>query len=136
MKRRPNVSPATKRLLQVIVALLIFVAGCIYVFEYQWYQSNQELEKDTKNFQRLRGDRRHEHAIHRQKRRRQQSDVCGVTSFFNPAGFASKTKNYRRFSKRIRKQGLFLVLVELAFDDRPFALGNGTETADLVSVAV
>ena len=129
MKRRQNVSPATKRLLQVIVALLVFVAGCIYIFEYEWYQSNRDLAQDVK-IQRLRGEG------HRHKRRRQPSDVCGVTSFFNPAGFASKTKNYRRFSKRIRKQGLFLVLVELAFDDRPFALGNGTETADLVSVAV
>ncbi len=62
------------------------------------------------------------------------SDVCGVTSFFNPAGFESKAGNYKRFSARVRRQGLFLILVELAYDDQPFALGGGLETADQVRV--
>lgn len=65
--------------------------------------------------------------------RREVSDVCGVTCFFNPAGFASKADNFNRFSARVRRQGLFLILVELAYDDQPFALGGGLEAADKVS---
>jgi len=60
------------------------------------------------------------------------NDVCGVTCFFNPAGFASKANNFNRFSKKVRAQGLYLILVELAYDDRDFALGDGPDVADLV----
>jgi len=46
----------------------------------------------------------------------------GITTFFNPAGYKNKYKNYKFFRKKSRRQGLNLLAVELAFGDRPFEL--------------
>ncbi len=49
-------------------------------------------------------------------------NLWGITTFFNPAGYKSKKKNYNSFRKISRKQGLKLVVVELAFDNSKFEL--------------
>ncbi len=56
---------------------------------------------------------------------RPAADLALVTSFFNPAGFASKWRNYERFLAPIRAGGLALFSVECAFADRPFELPAG-----------
>jgi hypothetical protein len=48
--------------------------------------------------------------------------VWGITALFNPSGYRSKLANYRRFRDRLRRQGLPLVAVELAFGGAPFEL--------------
>jgi len=54
----------------------------------------------------------------------------GITTFFNPAGYRNKSKNYRIFRESSKKQGLKLLTVELAFGKKPFELG--TEDADIL----
>lgn len=49
-------------------------------------------------------------------------DVCLVTTFFNPAGYASKRGTYLEFAGHVRASGLRLVTVECAFGDAPFEL--------------
>lgn len=46
----------------------------------------------------------------------------GITAFFNPAGYKNKYKNYKIFRESSKKQGLKLLAVELAFNDKPFEL--------------
>jgi hypothetical protein len=46
----------------------------------------------------------------------------GLTTFFNPAGYENKYRNYRMFREASKKQGLNLVAVELAFGEAPFEL--------------
>ena len=106
--------------------------------------TEQQQRQQQKQQQQQQQQQQHEQELQRQEQQVQiqhkgqhlhgqpLSDVCGVTSFFNPAGFASKAGNFNRFSKRVRRQGLFLILVELAYDDRPFALGDSPEAADQV----
>jgi hypothetical protein len=54
--------------------------------------------------------------------------LWAVTTFFNPAGYASKKENYERFRDGLARAGIPLLAVELAFGDAPFELGN--EDAD------
>jgi hypothetical protein len=54
----------------------------------------------------------------------------GVTVFFNPAKYKNKIKNYRKFRERNKKQGLKLLVVELAFDKNRFELKK--EDADIL----
>jgi hypothetical protein len=49
-------------------------------------------------------------------------ELWGLTTYFNPSGYATKRDNYRRFRQASRSQGLRLLTVELAFEDRPFEL--------------
>jgi len=49
--------------------------------------------------------------------------LWGLTTFFNPAGYATKRANYARFRAGLRPEGLPLLTVELAFGERPFELG-------------
>lgn len=56
--------------------------------------------------------------------------ICGVTSFFNPAAFKSKLTNYKRFAQRVRKQGVFLITVELTFDEREYEISESA--ADII----
>lgn len=46
----------------------------------------------------------------------------GLASFYNPCGYRNKISNYRKFRASLKKQGLKLLCVELAFNDAPFAL--------------
>lgn len=45
--------------------------------------------------------------------------MWGVTAFFNPTGAPALLTNLQAFSSRVRRQGLWLLIVELAFDDAP-----------------
>lgn len=47
-------------------------------------------------------------------------ELWGVTSFYNPAGYANKLEHLKLFSDRVRGQGLKLLVIELAFGGRPF----------------
>ena len=49
-------------------------------------------------------------------------ELWGITTYFNPAGYLNKLEHLRLFSERVRKQGLKLLIVELAFGDAPYAL--------------
>lgn len=47
-------------------------------------------------------------------------ELWGVTAYFNPAGYKNKLENLKRFSESARRQGLKLLIVELAFGNSPF----------------
>ena len=51
-------------------------------------------------------------------------ELWGITTFFNPAGYKNKVENYRIFRDKSHKQGLHLVTVELAFNDKKFELNK------------
>src|ERR1700753_3038699 len=44
-----------------------------------------------------------------------QGDIWGVTAYFNPAAYSNKQVHLRIFSERVRRQGLKLLIIELAF---------------------
>ena len=46
----------------------------------------------------------------------------GITTFFNPAGYKNKYENYKIFRENLKKQGLKICAVEVAFSNRPFEL--------------
>ena len=48
--------------------------------------------------------------------------IWGITTFFNPVGYKNKYENYKIFRENTRRQGLKLLAVELAFENRPFEL--------------
>jgi hypothetical protein len=56
--------------------------------------------------------------------------LWGVTTYFNPAGYRNRLRNYDIFSRRIRSQGLPLIVAEAAFGDAPFVLPD--DAADIV----
>ncbi len=49
-------------------------------------------------------------------------DLAIVTSYFNPSGYKTKIDNYWRFRNAIERSGLYLLTIELAFEDQPFSL--------------
>lgn len=50
---------------------------------------------------------------------RTTSDLCGVTTYFNPAKYKNKLDNFKLFYERVGKgQGLYILAVELAFTSR------------------
>jgi hypothetical protein len=49
--------------------------------------------------------------------------IWGITALFNPRGYRSKRDNFDLFRDRLRRQGLPLLAVELAFGDAPHELG-------------
>ena len=51
--------------------------------------------------------------------------LWGLTTFFNPHGYASKLHNYRLFRRGLEQAGMPLCCVELAFEDRPFEVQEG-----------
>src|SRR3954471_10354403 len=55
-------------------------------------------------------------------------DFWGIAAVFAPS--PASVANLRRFSEGVRRQGLPLLIVELAFDDRPFRAPDAA--ADLV----
>jgi hypothetical protein len=58
--------------------------------------------------------------------------LWGITTFYNPFGSRTRLANYRAFRGRSREQGLRLLTVELAFDERPFELREGEDAECLV----
>src|SRR5262245_37653897 len=48
--------------------------------------------------------------------------MWGITAFFNPTGAPALLTNLQTFSSRVRRQGLRLLIVELAFDDAPYVV--------------
>jgi hypothetical protein len=50
--------------------------------------------------------------------------LWGVTTYFNPAGYATKLDNLRHFARSVRRQGLKLMLIELVFGDGEFTIDN------------
>jgi hypothetical protein len=51
--------------------------------------------------------------------------MWGVAAYFNPANYATKLRNLDTFARRVREQGLKLLIVELAFPDNAFAVPEG-----------
>lgn len=51
-------------------------------------------------------------------------ELWGVTSYFNPAQYTKKLGNLYRFAHHARRQGLRLVIVELAFENAPFTIAD------------
>lgn len=56
---------------------------------------------------------------------RLEGSFWGITTFFNPARYRNKARNYYEFRKASKKQGLNLICVELAFGEEPFELTKG-----------
>jgi hypothetical protein len=56
--------------------------------------------------------------------------LWGLVAFFNPMRYAVKLRHLQVFAERIRRQGLSLAVIELAYDDRPFEVDD--RVADLV----
>jgi hypothetical protein len=50
------------------------------------------------------------------------SDLAIVTTYFNPAGWRTRSSNYARFTDGMRRAGLAVVTVECAFGAAEFAL--------------
>lgn len=50
--------------------------------------------------------------------------LWALTCHFNPAGYARKAENHRRFREGLRRANVPLLAVELAFGDAPFELGD------------
>ncbi len=50
------------------------------------------------------------------------ADLAVITSYFNPAGFVSKRKNYEQFAGILRASGLHLTTVDCAMSSAPFQL--------------
>jgi hypothetical protein len=50
---------------------------------------------------------------------RLSGELWAITTYFNPAAYETKLAHLRRFARRIRHQGAKLLIVELAFGDRP-----------------
>lgn len=61
-------------------------------------------------------------------RYRHTDELWLLTPFFNPAGFESRLRNYRRFRSVIEASGLRLVTIECAFADAPFQLSPDAHT--------
>jgi hypothetical protein len=57
-------------------------------------------------------------------------DMWGVAAHFNPSGYMTKLQNLELFARRVRRQGLQLAIVELAFGDAAFLVPE--ECADMV----
>ncbi len=47
-------------------------------------------------------------------------EMWGITVFFNPCGYKSRHENMKRCLANLKKQGLKIILVELAFTDNSF----------------
>lgn len=56
--------------------------------------------------------------------------IWAITTFFNPAAYKIKKKNYDKFRKVSQQQGLNLVVVELEFGDAPFEIK--TDDAEII----
>jgi hypothetical protein len=59
-----------------------------------------------------------------------RGELWGVVAYFNPTGCRWSLGNLEHFSRGARRQGLRLLVVELAFGDAPFEVSSGI--SDLV----
>jgi hypothetical protein len=53
-----------------------------------------------------------------------KGELWGITTFFNPAGYLNKIRHLEIFCEGARSQGLKLLVVEAAYNDEPFAVGD------------
>lgn len=60
----------------------------------------------------------------RRQRRKYGNDLWVVTSYFNPAGYKSIRRNYKRFSQEMRSRGIKLLTVELSHTGAFVLSGN------------
>ena len=51
-------------------------------------------------------------------------ELAAVCCHFNPCGYRKRIRNFHRFYDRARLAGIPLLVVELAFGDRPFELSG------------
>lgn len=58
-------------------------------------------------------------------------DFWCVTTFFNPAGYSSLLNNHRIFSEKLKKQGIDLLTVELAFENGEFQIPTSENVIQL-----
>lgn len=62
--------------------------------------------------------------------------LCGITVFFNPAGFTTLLNNYFIFAEQMRRQNVELITVECAFNGGPFYIPEGKNVHRLQSNSV
>jgi hypothetical protein len=55
-------------------------------------------------------------------------DICIITSYFNPASYRSKLRNFKKFIDPIRKSGLNYIIVECSFHNRGFEIEDPGHT--------
>jgi len=55
------------------------------------------------------------------------SELCAVTTIYNPANYNSRFKLYEEFRKRIKESGVPLYTVELATGDQEFSVTDKTD---------
>ncbi len=63
------------------------------------------------------------HQIPKQKQNL-PGEIWGITTFFNPAKYKNKQKNYQIFRKSVKRQGLNLLTIELIFDGNKFEINK------------
>ena len=59
-----------------------------------------------------------------------KGEIWGITTYFNPAHYSNKLLHLTLFAQNVRRQGLKLLVVELAFGDEQFVVDQNT--ADIV----
>lgn len=55
-------------------------------------------------------------------RHKNQDGLWGITTYFNPEKYNSKSINYRKFRESSKRQGLKLITIECSFGESPFEL--------------
>jgi hypothetical protein len=55
------------------------------------------------------------------------SELCAITTVFNPAGYASRFKLYHDFREQIRRSGITLYTVELAIGNQGFCVTDARD---------
>src|SRR5258706_11375823 len=58
-------------------------------------------------------------------------DLWVVACYFNPAGFATKLANYKRFIEGLSRGGVNYRVVECAFGDADFSLGRSENVLEI-----
>mmetsp|Transcript_8716 Transcript_8716/g.14117 ORF Transcript_8716/g.14117 Transcript_8716/m.14117 type:complete len:373 (+) Transcript_8716:301-1419(+) len=60
--------------------------------------------------------------------------MCGLVAYFNPAKFQSRYDNFVKFRERSKAQGLWLLVVEMAFGEHEFELEHGIHADGLIQI--
>ncbi len=55
-------------------------------------------------------------------RKRLHGEMWGITTYFNPVGYESKIRHLSRFALGVRKQGLKLLIIEMAFGNESYCV--------------
>src|SRR4051794_9228718 len=61
----------------------------------------------------------------------QCDDLCVITSYYNPEKYQTKFTNYQKFSEIIRKSGIAIYTIELAFGDNEYEVPKGPDVVQL-----